>query len=187
MSKLAILASLAVAAVFATGCATEASADEVTSDDVSQTEDELSAYSDCTLSRSQILRSVSGGRKRAIERGFRWLDAGVPYSQSRSYEGYRTDCSGFVSMCWELEESYGTSTFYAGDGDSNVLSSYDDLLPGDALVKDGHMVLFLGWKDSASACVLEQASSDNDMEFRARTKSSLRSQRYKALRADKFY
>lgn len=189
MAKLAILTSAVVATLLATGCAQEPSADDAASDDVSQTDDELSAYSDCTLSRSQILGSVSGGRKRAIQRGFGWLDADVPYSQSRQYEGYRTDCSGFVSMCWELDQSYPTSTFYAGDGDANVLGSFDELAPGDALVKNGHMVLFLGWNDrnKSAACVLEQQSTANDMQLQARSVQSLRDQRYRALRADKLY
>lgn len=189
LRKLVALGSAALlSTLLGTGCAAEPTDDDA-GDEVIQTDDELSAYSDCTLTRSQILSSVSGGRRRAIERGFRWLDADVPYSQSRSYEGYRTDCSGFVSMCWELDQSYPTSTFYAGDGDSNVLGSFDELIAGDALVKNGHMVLFLGWKDRArsAACVLEQQSTDNDMRFQARSVDSLRSQRYRALRADKFY
>ena len=38
--------------------------------------------------------------------------ANVPYSQTRYYAGYRTDCSGFVSMCWALPSSYNTRTLY---------------------------------------------------------------------------
>src|SRR4051794_18585940 len=60
----------------------------------------------CRLSRSTILAGASGGRRTAIERGFGWLDAHVPYSQSAYRAGYRTDCSGFVSMCWQLGTSY---------------------------------------------------------------------------------
>jgi len=147
--------------------------------------------SSCALSRSKILASASSARRRAVERGFRWLDANVPYSQSRSYGSYRTDCSGFVSMCWELGTSYTTADFSTGGGESEKLASYDSLLPGDALVRrangSGHIVLFLGWNDSAKrgACVLEQASTAEDMEFRVRTMASLRSSGYAAIRADK--
>ena len=56
-------------------------------------------YSACSLSRSSILASTSPARQRAIRRGFSWLDTNVQYSQSASHQGYRTDCSGFVSMC----------------------------------------------------------------------------------------
>lgn len=144
----------------------------------------------CSLSRSEILASVSGGRERAIERGFRWLDRGVSYSQGRSFEGYRTDCSGFVSMCWELGQSYTTASFENGSAPVSELRSYDSLLPGDALVRrsrgSGHIVLFLGWNDNGSACVLEQNSTRLDMEFGARSRGSLQAGGYDPIRADKF-
>jgi hypothetical protein len=69
--------------------------------------------------------------------------------------------------------------------------SYSSLLPGDALVRrsggSGHIVLFLGWNDAAhsAACVLEEASTASDMQFRARTKSSLTASGFKAVRADR--
>ena len=47
--------------------------------------------------------------------------------------------------------------------------------------------MFLGWNDKAKseACVLEQASTALDMQFRTRTAASLRSGGYKPIRADK--
>lgn len=39
-------------------------------------------------------------RSTMIARGQSWVDKHVPYNQQGSYDGYRTDCSGFVSMCW---------------------------------------------------------------------------------------
>lgn len=139
----------------------------------------------CSLSRDKIMAAASAGRKKAVQRGFAWLDDDVPYSQSASHEGYRTDCSGFVSMCWSLGRSSNTSAFYSGDANKR-LGSYDDLVVADALVKQGHVVLFLGWNDAAKtgACVLEQASTASDMQFRVRTRSSLVSDGYKAIRAN---
>lgn len=140
-------------------------------------------------SRPKILASVSGARKDALTRGFTWLDANVPYSQSRSYKGYRTDCSGFVSMSWKLDRSYTTADFIGSSGKWKRLSGYGDLQPGDAIVRRsggaGHIVLFLGWADASqgSACVLEQASTASDMQFRARSASSLRSSGFKPIRA----
>jgi len=29
-----------------------------------------------------------------------WLNPPVPYSQTAYHNGYRTDCSGYVSMAW---------------------------------------------------------------------------------------
>lgn len=200
MNKISIKAAFffltCAAAASPLGCAANADgedpADEAgESGDVGETSAELSTA--CKITRAQIMASVSGARLTAIKRGFGWWDAKVPYNQRASYGGYRTDCSGFVSMCWSLPRSYTTADFITNNGPSTVLSSYGALLPGDALVRhvnndNAHIVLFLGWNDSAktSACVLEQASTDLDMEFRARSASSLRSGGYKAIRADKF-
>lgn len=167
-----------------------ASADPDANGDTGESSSALSTSS-CKLSRSAILASVTGGRRTAIQRGFTWLDADVPYSQSASHGGYRTDCSGFVSMCWQLGTSYTTADFSSGGGKSGPIGSYSKLLPGDALVHrsggSGHIVLFLGWNDAShsAACVLEQASTASDMQFRARSTSSLTSGGYKAIRADK--
>ena len=146
----------------------------------------------CKISRTAILNSVGGVRKQAIQRAFTWWDAKVPYSQSKYRSGYRTDCSGFVSMAWELGTSYTTANFINNSGQNHRLASYRELVPGDALVRrsggSGHIVMFLGWNDAArsSACVIEQASTASDMQFRSRTASSLTSGGYKAIRANKF-
>lgn len=176
------------------GCVADIVDDDEDSDvgdeEVGETAEALSSA--CSISRAKIMASVSGGRKTAIQRAFTWYDANVPYSQSKYHQGYRTDCSGFVSMAWQTGTSYTTASFSSGGGDSFALASYDKLVPGDALVRrkngKGHIVLFLGWNNSAktSACVIEQNSTALDMEFGTRTTSSLRSSGYKAIRADKF-
>jgi len=156
--------------------------------------DSTSALSNpCKLSRSQIAAGAgSAARQRAIQRGFGWLDANVAYSQSKYYASYRTDCSGFISMAWELGTSYTTANFISGGGQSYRLGGFNELIPGDAIVRRsngaGHIVMFLGWNDASksSACVLEQASTALDMEFRTRSTSSLRSSGYRAIRAEKF-
>lgn len=138
----------------------------------------------CSSSRDDILASASAARRQAIERGFGWLDENVPYSQSASHAGYRTDCSGFVSMCWELGTSTNTATLFAGSQFASDLGSWDDLLPADALVRQGHVVLFLGWEpDKSGVCVLEQASTKSGMQFRVRSVASLQSQNFKPIRA----
>lgn len=178
-------------AIGATGCASETAADGDDSGEepISSVADALSAS--CQLTRAKILSSVSGARRTAIERGFTWFDQNVSYSQSRYYGGYRTDCSGFISMCWQLGQSYTTANFI-GDGASwDRLSSFDSLKPGDALVRRsngaGHIVMFLGWNPGGqSACVLEQASTAADMEYGARSRSSLISSGYRPITASKF-
>lgn len=147
--------------------------------------------SGCSLSRDTILASVQGARRAAIERGFEWYDAQVPYSQTKNYNGYRTDCSGFVSMCWQLGTSYTTANFVQDTANWTSLSSFDELVPADALVYRkngaGHIVMFLGWNNSAKseACVIEQANTADDMQFRSRPTSSLHATGYHAIRATK--
>lgn len=146
--------------------------------------------SGCATSRSTLLANASGDRREVLERGFTWFDAKVPYSQSRSRGGFRTDCSGFVSMAWQLSRSFTTASFANGTAENSKLSSFSSLQPGDALVRRsggaGHIVLFLGWDDDdqSSACVLEQASTALDMQFRPRSASSLKSGGYKPVRSD---
>lgn len=146
----------------------------------------------CNLSREQIMSGASGGRATALERGFSWYDQQVSYDQGAQHEGYRTDCSGFVSMCWELGTSYTTANFINDTGDWSSLGAFSELQPADAMVyrsgSSGHIVMFLGWNDSAQtqACVLEQASTADDMQFRARTIDSLEASGYHAIRATKF-
>jgi hypothetical protein len=144
----------------------------------------------CKATQQEIKNAITNpARKTIVTRGFSWWNEKVPYSQTRWYEGYRTDCSGFVSMAWQLGASPTTASFYAGTADNHVIN-YDNLLPGDALVRrasgSGHIVLFLGWDDAAKtrACVLEQASTSEDMEFRVRTRSSMGSYGYRAVRRD---
>jgi hypothetical protein len=146
----------------------------------------------CSQSRDQILAAAkTAGRKQAITRGLSWFDQKVPYSQSKSFQGYRTDCSGFVSMCWELGSSLTTADLISNNSSSSLLGSYDDLLPGDALVRrvggEGHVMLFLGWNDAkkGTACVVEQRSTKLGMQFHTRTSSELKSDSYKPIRASK--
>lgn len=189
--RFALVAPL-VFALAPLGCIADADDEGDVGDDEVTAETEEALSTACSISRAKILASVSGGRKTAITRGFSWFDRNVPYSQSRYFEGYRTDCSGFVSMAWQLGTSYTTASFVSGGGESFLLGSYGALRPGDALVRRrngaGHIVMFLGWNDAAktSACVIEQSSTALDMEFGTRYVSSLRSSGYKAIRADRF-
>jgi hypothetical protein len=84
-------------------------------------------------------------RDATLARGMSWVNAEVTYSQARTYAGYRTDCSGFVSMCWSTGTSYNTKTLYKVSRPIGV----GELLPGDAILKAGHHVrLFAGWVDA---------------------------------------
>ncbi|QMV21383.1 hypothetical protein GQS52_05895 [Streptomyces sp. SCUT-3] len=91
-------------------------------------------------------------RAQIIERASRWTDAAVPYSMSRTWsDGYRQDCSGFVSMAWGL----GSNEWTGSLDEYAVRIAREDLRPGDMLLhhdpanpRDGsHVTLFGGWTD----------------------------------------
>lgn len=66
-----------------------------------------------------------------ISRGQDWVDKHVPYNGSGTHDGYRTDCSGFVSMCWELAKpGLDTRTFHSAS--HNITKN--ELLGGDAII-----------------------------------------------------
>lgn len=89
-----------------------------------------------------------------LTRAKSWVDARVPYSQTSYYANqygrYRQDCSGFVSMAWNLGSSYVTGTL----PQRSYRISKADLRPGDALINTspgnaGHAILFVRWADTA--------------------------------------
>ncbi|MET7715726.1 peptidoglycan-binding protein [Streptomyces sp. NPDC005407] len=91
-------------------------------------------------------------RAQIINRAKRWLTAKVPYSMEKYWsDGYRQDCSGYVSMVWNL----------AGNEWTGSLASFanritrEQLQPGDILLfhnpdnptKGSHVTIFGGWTD----------------------------------------
>jgi hypothetical protein len=98
-------------------------------------------------SRAAAGPAISRGE--IIQRAQTWVTAGVPYSQSAYRDGYRTDCSGFVSMAWRLNRNYWT-------GDLHTVGAsipFSSLRPGDMLLyhnpanptNGSHVVLFDKW------------------------------------------
>jgi MYXO-CTERM domain-containing protein len=91
-------------------------------------------------------------------------------------------------MCWDIGgPGPNTTLFASGKGKAKALGSFDDLLPADALLRSGHVVLFVAWNDRAKteACVLEQTNTQSDMRFRVRKTSALKAEGYRGLRAEK--
>jgi hypothetical protein len=181
-------------AILVVGCSAVAAEEPASSSDsLSKKEDDGAsvAWGPCAASRATILKSVSAERAAAIARGFTWLDADVPFDMGATHETYRTDCSGFISMCWSLRApGLTTHTLGTSGSGSSKLDSYEDLVPADALVssRSRHSVIFLGWNDSAhaGACVLEQSSTKNDMQFRVRMTATLKGDGFVPVRADAF-
>ncbi|MFD0367612.1 hypothetical protein [Streptomyces sp. NPDC127114] len=96
-------------------------------------------------------------REQIIERAKAWVAQEVPYSTngltspyswwSDEATGgyYRQDCSGFVSMAWQLPYSRSTHTLRAVSKKIGL----SELKPGDILNSDRHVLIFGGWTDRA--------------------------------------
>ncbi|MCX4823328.1 peptidoglycan-binding protein [Streptomyces sp. NBC_01142] len=91
-------------------------------------------------------------RAEIINRAKTWVKAAVPYNMDRYWsDGYRQDCSGYVSMAWNLAGNEWTGSL-AGFG-TRILR--EDLQPGDILLfhnlsnpsKGSHVTIFGGWVD----------------------------------------
>jgi hypothetical protein len=129
------------------------------------------ALPDC--SEASIRAAAPDDAGTMLDRAFDWVHRGVDYCQCVTGEGgpYRTDCSGFVSMVWELPAPGHTTYSFAGgpwDADVSHVISYDELLTGDAMnfpgdpnAGTGHVVLFAGWRndDHTRYCSIEESHS----------------------------
>ncbi|WP_240135637.1 peptidoglycan-binding protein [Streptomyces sp. MUM 178J] len=91
-------------------------------------------------------------RAEIINRAKKWVAAKVPYSMEKYWsDGYRQDCSGYVSMAWNLprNEWTGSLALFA------TKISREDLQPGDILLFHNplnptigsHVTIFGGWTD----------------------------------------
>ena len=87
-------------------------------------------------------------RDQIMQRAQVWVDEKIPYSQSATTNGYRQDCSGYVSYAW------ASSTSGGGHWTGNMQEictkiSKADMKKGDAILKpESHVLLFGGWIDS---------------------------------------
>ncbi|MFF8971500.1 peptidoglycan-binding protein [Streptomyces sp. NPDC014995] len=87
-----------------------------------------------------------------IRRAKTWVAAAVPYSMSAYWsDGYRQDCSGYVSMAWKLPGNEWTGSLHQ----YATRITKEELQPGDILLfhnpsnphNGSHVVLFGGWTD----------------------------------------
>ncbi|MFE3493542.1 peptidoglycan-binding protein [Streptomyces sp. NPDC059175] len=91
-------------------------------------------------------------RTAIINRAKSWVAAKVPYSMTEYWsDGYRQDCSGYVSMAWGLASNEWTGSL----ANFGVRIDRKDLQPGDILLfhnltdpaKGSHVTIFGGWTD----------------------------------------
>ncbi len=107
--------------------------------------------------------SAAMSRSLVMARAQHWVDLVIPYSQTTYRDldgrivgygqGYRTDCSGFVSMSWNtFMPGYSTRTL----SQTATQITKEALQPGDALVAyNYHAVIFGGWADAGRTTFYE--------------------------------
>ncbi|MFF4246814.1 peptidoglycan-binding protein [Streptomyces sp. NPDC001822] len=87
-----------------------------------------------------------------INRAKKWVTAKVPYDMAAYWsDGYRQDCSGFVSMVWNL----GSNEWTGSLATFGTKIARADLQPGDILLfhnladpaVGSHVTVFGGWSD----------------------------------------
>ncbi|SBT45836.1 FG-GAP repeat domain-containing protein [Micromonospora auratinigra] len=86
-----------------------------------------------------------------VDRGFKYLSDSDRSTWASDAENpdhlYRRDCSGLVSMAWHLGRSYVTDEFMLSNSLWTTIAK-DDMRAGDAVVRDGHMEMFVRWKSA---------------------------------------
>jgi hypothetical protein len=106
-------------------------------------------------------------RDEIVDRAREWVEDDVSYSQSAYHQGYRQDCSGFVSMAWATGRSYTTRSLHHVS--HKVPRS--KVKKGDAVLTPGHVVIFEKWKnrDAGTFYAYEETTWGRDAERRVRT------------------
>ncbi|MFG2819424.1 hypothetical protein ACGFX4_08365 [Kitasatospora sp. NPDC048365] len=115
------------------------------------------------------LEGVSDERRAMVERAMERVDRKLGYSQGAITNGYRVDCSGFVSAAWGLNPAGGGTSTGPLISESAGIAHHiprDSMLPGDAMVihQNGgsqHVVLFGGWANASHTemIILEDSGS----------------------------
>ncbi|MEV5550896.1 hypothetical protein AB0L35_32980 [Streptomyces sp. NPDC052309] len=99
-------------------------------------------------------------RQQTLQRARTWLTANggrqVPYSQSKTWkDGYRQDCSGYVSMALRLAKPGPNTVALAKTRSLTRPIAMNQLKPGDLVIDaigDGnsrHVVIFEKWNNAA--------------------------------------
>ncbi|MFF3741457.1 peptidoglycan-binding protein [Streptomyces sp. NPDC002566] len=102
---------------------------------------------------ADTVKTPATTRAEIIRRAQTWVTAQVPYSLSAFWpDGYRQDCSGYVSMAWGLPGNEWTGSLHQ----FATRITKAELQPGDMLLfhnpdnpeNGSHVILFGGWTDS---------------------------------------
>ncbi|MFE7783748.1 hypothetical protein [Streptomyces nigrescens] len=122
-----------------------------------------------------------GSREEMLNRAATWLTANngaqVPYSQAKVWkDGYRQDCSGYVSMALGLPTPGTNTVGLATNRDITRPLSVGELKPGDLLIDASgdnntrHVVIFEKWNNDAhSSYTAYEQRGDHGTDHRTLT------------------
>jgi hypothetical protein len=118
---------------------------------------------------SPMVTAPSITRSEVISRAKTWVGIGLDYNQGGSHAGYRTDCSGYVSMAWHLSDSETTNSFGPNGVTTSIAKS--SLKSGDALLNPssgnaGHVVLFDKWVGSGQSSYMGYEFTGSGVHYR---------------------
>jgi hypothetical protein len=143
--------------------------------------DAVSATS--TITRAQVLARARTWHPHTAQR--------VPYSQSRTHGGYRTDCSGYASMALALGKP-GPNTVGLASSTYSTRISMSSLQPGDLIIdatgnsNTRHVVIFVKWANSAHSSYYEyEQRGSYGTDYRTRTYGLSSGSEYHAYRPKK--
>ncbi|MFI0817069.1 hypothetical protein ACH4TX_11240 [Streptomyces sp. NPDC021098] len=138
-----------------------------------------------------------GSRAEALQRASTWLTANgggrVPYSQAKIWkDGYRQDCSGYVSMALGLKTPGTNTVGLTGSGITKPIA-VNDLKPGDLLIDASgdnntrHVVMFEKWNNDAHTSYTSyEQRGDFGTDHTTRTYGLAPGSEYKPYRPLKF-
>ncbi|MDN3351620.1 hypothetical protein [Actinomadura sp. DC4] len=133
-------------------------------------------------------------RAQVLSRATLWhphTDQRVPYSQLTTHDGYRTDCSGYVSMALALGKP-GPITVGLASSSVSTPISMSQLQPGDLVVDASgnnntrHALIFVRWTDSHHSAYWEyEQRGSYGTDYRTRTYGLVSGSEYHAYRPKK--
>jgi hypothetical protein len=145
IASVGALAALGAAAV-GVGAVTDLTSKKAAQDPVASADIRGGMTAAAAISRSQVISRALTWNPHTAQR--------IPYSQSATHNGYRTDCSGYASMALGLGTP-GLNTVGLASSSTSSPIAMSQLLTGDLVIdatgdnNTRHVVIFEKWADSA--------------------------------------
>jgi hypothetical protein len=125
--------------------------------DVASTENQLSTEPTEVESAGEASPALTVGgwisRSQVADRAQTWINARIRYNTNATYQGYRTDCSGYVAMALNMWKpgpntvDLVNSVHQISKGDLRTGDLIGHIGPGTA-GPNGHVLIFDRWIDS---------------------------------------